>query len=448
MLYIYALVALFIAWIWVDYYRLIDIYEKEDLKYFGLAFLLGCGSVYIVLGLHDLFIRDLGWRLNGHFLNDFLYCVIQIGVLEEFAKLIPFLIMLLFFRKEINEPIDYIAYMCVGALGFSAFENVKYFSSYGAEIINGRAILSSVGHMLFTALTAYGIVLFKYKRSQHGIKTLFLFFILASFAHGFYDFWLMYSGISTANGVVITILFFLFGISTFAQILNNALNNSNFFTHKVLINPIKVSRRLIFYYFIVFILQFIILSYQFNIEYAFNNIGLSFSIVALIVVITSLRMSRFKLIQNHWESLSIELPFRIVYRESIDNQKNRWMIRINGDSFDESAINSYFQEYFYLHPLNKYNPLAVKTKLAYIQKKVYLNNEEAIYIISLFDSDKNSNFDTLAIKAKRKGLIRTKSKHPIVAVMNILDYSKLDGDDISIRDFKFVEWASIKSVNE
>ncbi len=447
MLYIYALVALFIAWIWVDYYRLIDIYEKEDLKYFIIAFLLGCGSVYIVFGLHQLFITDIGWRLNGHFLNDFLYCVIQIGVLEELAKLIPFLIMLLFFRKEINEPIDYIAYMCVGALGFSAFENVKYFNNFGAEIINGRAILSSVGHMLFTALTAYGIVLFKYKRAQHGIKTLILFFILASFAHGFYDFWLMYSGISTANGVVITLLFFLFGVSTFAQILNNALNNSNFFDHKIVINPKKVSRRLIFYYLLVFILQFIILSYQFNIEYAFNNIGLSFLIVALIVLITALRMSRFKLIQNNWENLTIELPFRIVYRETINEEKNRWTLRINGDSFDEGAINSYFQEYFYLHALNKYNPTAVKDQLAYIQRKVYLNNEEAIYIISLFDSDKNSKYDTLAIKAKRKGLIHTKNKYPIVAVLNILDYSKLDGDQISIRDFKFVEWASIQPKN-
>jgi hypothetical protein len=33
MVYIYSLIALFIAWIWVDHYRRIDIFERDKLKY-------------------------------------------------------------------------------------------------------------------------------------------------------------------------------------------------------------------------------------------------------------------------------------------------------------------------------------------------------------------------------------------------------------------------------
>ena len=33
MIILYSIIAIYIAWIWVDYFRLIDIFEKEDLKY-------------------------------------------------------------------------------------------------------------------------------------------------------------------------------------------------------------------------------------------------------------------------------------------------------------------------------------------------------------------------------------------------------------------------------
>ena len=42
MIAFYIIIAVFIAWIWVDYYRLIDIYENEKLNYFILTFVLGC----------------------------------------------------------------------------------------------------------------------------------------------------------------------------------------------------------------------------------------------------------------------------------------------------------------------------------------------------------------------------------------------------------------------
>jgi RsiW-degrading membrane proteinase PrsW (M82 family) len=447
MVFIYSLVALFIAWIWVDYYRLIDIYEKEDLKYFILIFILGGASVSIVFGLHHLFIDSLGWGLNGHFLNDFLYCTIQIGILEEFAKLIPFLIFYKLFHKEVNEPIDFIAYICVAALGFSAFENVMYFYRHGPQIIGGRAILSSVGHMFFTALIAYGIVRYKYQKGKRKISELILFFLYASLAHGFYDFWLMYSGINTVVGILITILFFLFGLSTFATILNNALNNSNFFDHKLVINPNKIASRLIGYYVIVFILQFAILVHLNNFETALGSIGISLAVIGFIVVVTSIRMSRFQLIQHRWENLTIELPFRVVYRESISGKYNRWAIRFNGDSFNETQVSAFFQEYFQLNELNRSNPQSAKKNLAYIQKKVFLRNKEAIYIVSIYDHNEFGASKLIAIKSKRDGIKIINKEYPIVAIMDLLDLKKVDDPMLTIRNFKFRSWAYLKERN-
>ena len=226
MIILYSIIAIYIAWIWVDYYRLIDIYEMESLKYFILTFLLGCSSVLLVIGLNR-YLNDSSFQLNGDFINDFVYCVFKIGVIEEFAKTVPFIIIYFLFKNQFNEPIDYLVFICISALGFSAAENIKYFYNHGPYIINSRAILSTVGHMFDTSLVAYGIIRYRYRNTP--ITEILLYFFLAALSHGFYDFWLIYDGVSSF-GWLITILYFLITISVFAVILNNALNNSTFFT--------------------------------------------------------------------------------------------------------------------------------------------------------------------------------------------------------------------------
>ena len=121
---IYVAFAVYIAWIWVDYFRLIDIYEQENLKHFLLIFLLGGLSVFITFGLASITYEPFGISENGNPLNDLLFSIFCIGAIEEFSKLVPFLLILVFNRKLLNEPIDYVAFISVSALGFSAAENV------------------------------------------------------------------------------------------------------------------------------------------------------------------------------------------------------------------------------------------------------------------------------------------------------------------------------------
>ncbi len=185
MIIAYTIIAIFIAWIWVDYYRLIDVFESEKLSYFILTFLLGASSVFIVLGINRYFLDQFNFELNGEFVNDSFYSVFKVGVVEEFAKLVPFLILLAFFRKQLNEPIDYLAFICISALGFSAAENVMYFQKHGPDIITGRAILSTVGHMFDTALIGYGIMRYHFYSKKYGVFRLLAFFFLAALSHGF-----------------------------------------------------------------------------------------------------------------------------------------------------------------------------------------------------------------------------------------------------------------------
>ena len=80
MIFLYAFIAIFIGWIWIDYYRLIDIYDKEELKYFLLTFFLGGLSIFIVFGV-DVLIRGYKFKPDGTFLNDFLYSFLDVGII-------------------------------------------------------------------------------------------------------------------------------------------------------------------------------------------------------------------------------------------------------------------------------------------------------------------------------------------------------------------------------
>lgn len=444
MLFFYSLTAIFIAWIWVDYYRLIDVYEPEKLKNFVFIFVLGALSVFIVFLLNGLFFDATNFRLNGNLINDFLYCTIRIGMVEEFSKLVPFFIFFLLFKKEVNEPIDYIAYICVSALGFSAAENIMYFNNYGPQIITGRAILSSVGHMIFAAFTAYGIVRYKYKKTKLGLIEVLLFFCLGSATHGLYDFWLMFEGTS-GYGILLTAIFFLECISIFAIIMNNALNNSEFFTYKKMVNTDKVASRLLTYYFIVFVLQFLFISIKSGFNEALSSIGLSFFTIGVLIFITTIRLSRFKLIKDRWFPVKLELP--IVFKEvhSYDGLNSKKRLAIRGESYNEIYLNRFYKEEFYLYPINESNSILERPSLAFIENKVFLNNDESYFVCKLYLDDAKSKFDYYLLKPKLFGKKFTQNKSPIVAMLRMQDANDMYNTELEMIDFKFVEWAYPKA---
>jgi RsiW-degrading membrane proteinase PrsW (M82 family) len=447
MILFYILIAFFIAWIWVDYYRLIDIYESESLKYFILTFFLGCCSVLIVFAVSRYIPSPFVFEMNGNFINDFLYCVFKIGMVEEFAKTVPFIIIYLFLKKQLNEPIDYLAFISVSALGFSATENILYFYQNGPSIIDGRAILSTVGHMFNTSLIAYGLIQYKYNNKKNGILGVLFFFFLAALSHGFYDFWLLYEGTKTI-GWVVTILYFFVTISMFASILNNAINNSAFFSYKKVIDSSKVAQRLLMYYAVVFLLQFIMIAHYANVAHAATKLTSSIVFTGFIVFVTCVRLSRFKLIQNRWEKIKIEFPFSFYQSDPMGVQSTRFKLSVKGESYNEAYISVFYEEYFFLNPLSKNNTYLGKLRLTYIEKKLFLKNDEIFYVAKVFHHDEAGAHETMILKPKTADETMVNDKYPIVAVLKIEGELVLEHVLLNPQNFKFKEWAFIKPKSE
>lgn len=441
MVFFFALIAVFIAWIWVDYFRLIDVYEPESLKYFIITFLLGAGSVYVTLGFQYYIFPLFNFPLNGEILNDFLYIILKIGAVEELSKFVPFVIVYYLFRRQINEPIDYVAYICVSALGFSAVENVMYFSRYGGEVINARAILASVGHMADTALIAYGIILYKYKTKKYGAWIIVLFFVFAALSHGLYDFWLIFED-SKDWGIIVTIVYFFMLISVFATILNNALNNSSFFSYKKGINSGFVSKRLLTYYGIIILLQGICVYIAYDITTALWDLKITIFTSGAIILVTCIRLSRFKHIKGYWEKVRLELPFSISAPST-----SRGSIAIKGNAYDEVEINKYFNDYFLIKPLDDYSRIIKYKSLAYLEKLIFNEFENTWCLIKVFENDSSSDYKHILIKPKSYGTIY-KGDYPIVSINLIKDIDVLENFKSNSGNLKFVEWAYIKPLDE
>jgi RsiW-degrading membrane proteinase PrsW (M82 family) len=432
----YSLISLFIAWIWVDYFRLIDVHNKNSLFHAIAAFILGGSSVFIVLGAHAYLFANFSLQINGNLLNDLAYAIFQVGMLEEFSKIFAFFVFFLLFKSHLKEPIDYLMYVSICALGFSAVEHVMYFSRSGPEIINGRAILSTVGHMFDTSIIAYGLILFKFKREKNSFLTVVICFLLAALAHGIYDFFLMYPPLDQI-GWIFTILYFLVTISVFSVILNNSINNSPYFSYKELLDSSFLFKRLLIYYSIVFSAQFLLTLLNHTLEWSIQSIFLSILFTGTIIILTIGRLSRFNLVKGRWEKIKLEFPFKFNTDNSI---QGRSRISIKGENFNETHINPYMERYFYLKPISPKSRYLQVKKMAYMEHKVVSKKNEVFYIIRIYDGDQNSNYTIHLLRAKFTYPNMVKDTYPITGVLKV-ENEHATSNAKSIKKYAFKEYA-------
>jgi RsiW-degrading membrane proteinase PrsW (M82 family) len=90
--------------------------------------------------------------------------IISAPIVEEGAKGLCILIIILFFRRDFDSVVDGIVYAGVVALGFATVENIQYYSTslikggaggLGATLLL-RGVLSPYAHVLFTCMTGIG----------------------------------------------------------------------------------------------------------------------------------------------------------------------------------------------------------------------------------------------------------------------------------------------------
>ncbi len=176
---------------WAFYHHKKYHHLPEPRGHLLMALLLGAGSfflgmiMYQALGLVNL--RFDAYQLAEENLPAlFAYSILVIGVVEELAKMIPFLLIVIHF-SEFDEPIDGIIYASFIALGFAAVENVMYLDFVSSGEAWARGFASPVVHIVFASIWGYFI------GRAHLCRKPIMLVVVASLAftallHGIYDY--------------------------------------------------------------------------------------------------------------------------------------------------------------------------------------------------------------------------------------------------------------------
>jgi RsiW-degrading membrane proteinase PrsW (M82 family) len=445
---IYAFLSLYICWIWVDYFRLIDVYQRLSLKYIVPTFILGALSTIGLIYLFTLLGIESFSELNGDFSHDFRNSVINIGLVEEVTKMIPFLIAILLFSKQLKEPIDYIIFACVAALGFAMVENYLYLREGGGEALIARAVMPTISHMFDTSLVAYGIVRYKFHPSKPHVLTIGLWLILAAVSHGLYDFWLMFPGSIEWNMQIVTVVYFLITVSWFATILNNSTNNSTYFTYGMVIKSNKVANRLLLYYFVVLIAQIVFVGIEEGPITAYLLFFPYLIMYGITIGVICVRLSRFKLIKGRWFKLKIELPIIISFFGGQSSGYSYQRLRVRGEPYNEVEIAKYYNQYFEIKPLTYRKSFLKEEKVVFLEEKIFLKDDDSFFVIRLYESLSNDTDEYYLLKYKRSGKTKTRDGRPIAGLMAVENVDQLSDDSLDIKDFKFVEWVTLSQSAE
>jgi RsiW-degrading membrane proteinase PrsW (M82 family) len=176
---------------WGYYHYHKDRHLPEPVAHLVLTFFLGMVAAAVSKGLYIA----LGWvslRYDALLLADtstiglFAYSMLAIGPIEEFAKLLPFVLVVIRF-SEFDEPIDGIIYASFIALGYASVENILYLQYLTPIEAAARGFASPVVHILFASIWGFTIGC-AYLRDESLLLGIVKGFLMASICHGLYDF--------------------------------------------------------------------------------------------------------------------------------------------------------------------------------------------------------------------------------------------------------------------
>lgn len=184
-------------WSWYHYNK--DRHLPEPIGHLALTFLLGVTAAAFSKGLYIA----LGWvslRYDALLLAEtstpglLAYSLLAIGPIEEFAKILPFVLVVLRF-PEFDEPIDGIIYASFIALGYAAVENLLYLEYLTTMQAAARGFAGPLVHMLFASIWGFTIGC-AYLRGETLGLGMFRGFVVAASLHGFYDFVVLQNSIN------------------------------------------------------------------------------------------------------------------------------------------------------------------------------------------------------------------------------------------------------------
>lgn len=176
---------------WAAYHYHKDRHLPEPMGNLLLCFGLGLVAAGLSKAMY-LGLEPIGLRLDAAALAQengvalFAYAMLAIGPIEELAKLLPFVIVVIRL-KAFDEPLDGIIYASFIALGYAAVENYYYLDFLTGLESAARGFAGPVVHILFASIWAHWIT--RARLQQESILgPAILGFLLAAGLHGLYDF--------------------------------------------------------------------------------------------------------------------------------------------------------------------------------------------------------------------------------------------------------------------
>ena len=176
---------------WAAYHYYHDRHRPEPVLNLLSCIALGIGAAYLnqymYLALDAVGLRYDATELAATNLPGlFAYAVLGIGLTEELAKLLPFVLLVLRF-DAFDEAMDGIVYGSFLALGFSLIENLHYVQFLSPAEAVARGFAGPLVHIVFASIWGYHIGR-AHLAGRGVLRATLLWLGAAAFVHGVYDF--------------------------------------------------------------------------------------------------------------------------------------------------------------------------------------------------------------------------------------------------------------------
>lgn len=143
----------------------LDRYDPEPLWLLSLAFAWGALVAVIFSIIVNSVVAEVVTVSFGMEAGQIVGGVLSAPIFEEASKGLGLVILLIFFRRYLDDILDGIVFAGVIALGFATVENVQYYGqAFGQAGLGGlvvlffmRGILSPFAHVTFTSMTGIGV---------------------------------------------------------------------------------------------------------------------------------------------------------------------------------------------------------------------------------------------------------------------------------------------------
>ena len=125
MMFIYLILAIISSWIWVSYFKMINIFDEKKKIYTYLTFILGAFSYYLFYLTSNFLVNNFHFEFSVNWVNQLFISVVKVGLVGEFIKLIPIFIVYFLFKNQFTNPKNIFIYFVIESLlNFWKYKNL------------------------------------------------------------------------------------------------------------------------------------------------------------------------------------------------------------------------------------------------------------------------------------------------------------------------------------